>query len=277
MANNKKQLGSWMGSMGCQAGVTSQNLGKRFTPNVPMQPANIKPERIKVWLDIPKELKTILDQGNINIGTTCLRGNAELVISFYEDLCLKHVVDMQINDKTLGKLIRGNSAIESANPDNHGLEEPGKRVAKSSLLGQDPWGDKAVPADPNATAGSSTYTQVQKLLKQVQDNNYLYLTTHLKRILHKDIYLNVKNEEVKYDLNVGNIRTNTPRNRMPWLRYKEVVYEVLPVQIGMHELRILMTLNREDRESAQSWVQRLTEGKRLMQKHDIALPEQLYV
>ena len=169
------------------AGITSKNLGKRFTPHVPMRPANIKPERIKVWLDIPKELKTMLDAGTINIGTTCLKENAELVISLFEDLCLQHVVSMQIQDKTLSKLIRGDSAIELANPESHVLEEPDKRIAKSSLLGQDPWGDKAVPSDPNATTTSSTYTQVQNMLKRIQDNNYLYLTTHLKRLLHKDI------------------------------------------------------------------------------------------
>ena len=115
------------------------------------------------------------------------------------------------------------------------------------------------------------------MLKRIQDNNYLYLTTHLKRLLHKDIYLNVKNAEVKYELDIGGVRSNTARNRMPWKAYKKVVYELLPVQVGLHELRILMTLNREDRESAQSWMQRLTEGKRVLEKHEIDLPDALYV
>ena len=75
--------------------------------------------------------------------------NAQLVIGLYEDICLRHVIDMQIQDKTLSKLMRPNRVIESSNPDEHGQDEPGKRVARSSLLGQDPWGDKEVPDDPD--------------------------------------------------------------------------------------------------------------------------------
>ena len=89
--------------------------------------------------------------------------------------------------------------------------------------------------------------------------------------------MNVKNAEVKYELDTGGVRSNTAHNRMPWKTYKQVVYELLPVQVGLHELRILMTLNREDRESAQSWMQRLTEGKRVLEKHEIDLSDALYV
>ena len=269
MASSNKQLRSWMGSMSTVAGVTSKNLAQRFTPHQPMQSAGITPERVKAWLDIPKQLKETVDSGKISIGTTCLKENAELIIGLYEDMCLQHIIGMQIQDKTLGKIIRGNQAIELANPSDHGLQEPGKRIARSSLLGQDPWGDEKVPDDPEQIAGVTTYTRMQTLLKRIQDDNYLYLTTHVKRLLHKDIYLNVKNEEVRYELNTNNVRTNSKRDRMPWKRYKDVVFELLPVQIGLHELRILMTLNREDRESAQSWVQSLTEGKRLLEEKNI--------
>ena len=263
--------------MSTVAGVTSKNLAQRFTPHQPMQSAGITPERVKAWLDIPKQLKETVDSGKISIGTTCLKENAELIIGLYEDMCLQHIIGMQIQDKTLGKIIRDNQPIELANPSDHGLQEPGKRIARSSLLGQDPWGDEKVPDDPEQIAGVTTYTRMQTLLKRIQDDNYLYLTTHVKRLLHKDIYLNVKNEEVRYELNTNNVRTNSKRDRMPWKRYKDVVFELLPVQIGLHELRILMTLNREDRESAQSWVQRLTEGKRLLEEKNIQLPDILYV
>ena len=72
MSANNKQLGSWMGSMSTIAGVTSKNLTKMFTPRVPMQTSGITPEQAKVWLDIPKELKQIVDQGLRVIDTTCL-------------------------------------------------------------------------------------------------------------------------------------------------------------------------------------------------------------
>ena len=275
MSANNKQLGSWMGSMSTIAGVTSKNLAKMFTPRVPMQTSGITPEQAKVWLDIPKELKQIVDQGLRIIDTTCLRDNAIFLFGQYEDICLKHVTDMQIKDKTYSKLIRGNAAIEDANPGN-GVREP-RSIARSSLLGQDPWGDEDVPDDPDAPEDSDTYTQLQTLLINVQDANYLYLTTHVRRILHKDIYINVKNEEVKYELNERNVRTNSKRNRMPWERYKEVVLDLLPMEFGLHELRILMTLNREQKESPQSWVQRLETGKRLLEDKQIKLPDQLYV
>ena len=51
----------------------------------------------------------------------------------------------------------------------------------------------------------------------------------------------------------------------------------MPEQTGLHELRILATFNREDGESAQSWIQRLTEAKRLLAKYDIELPDEVYV
>ena len=178
---------SWMGSMSTIAGVTTENLAQRFTPHLPMQPAGITPERTKVWIDVPKKPAAGIGSGKVTIGTTCLVENAKLVIGIYQDICLEHIIDMQIKDKTISKLMRGNRAVELTHPDRHGLDEPGKRVAKSSMLGQDPWGDEKIPADPSAVAGDDTYTQVQMLLKRIQDDNYLYLTTHFRRILHKDI------------------------------------------------------------------------------------------
>ena len=257
------------------AGVTMKNLAQRWTPHLPMRTPGFAPERIKVWLDIPKELEANLGSGII-IGTTCLVENAELIISMFEDMCLEHVINMQIKDKMLSKLMRGNRTVEAANPDEHVIDEPGKRIAKSSFLDQDPWGDEEIPEDPEADEEDGTYTQLQMLLKRIQDDNYMYLTTHIRRILHKDVYLNVRNEEVKYELNESNIRSNTNRNRMPWSHYKDVIYELLPEQTGLHELCIMMTINREDGESAHSWVQRLTEGRRALAENDIELSEALY-
>ena len=264
-----------MGSMSTIAGINSQNVAKHFTPRVSIQPAGITPERTKVWLDVPKEVRAMTEPGSLIIDNTCLKENAQMVLELYEDACLQHVIDMQIKDKTFSKLMRGNPTLERKDP---GMAKPGKRIAKSSLLGQDPWGDKEIPpADADSESSGETYTQLQTLLKNIQDDNYVYLTTHIKRILHEDIYLDVRIEENKYELNTDNVRTNSKRNRMEWKRYKEVIYELLPMQIGLHELRMLMALNRENHESAQSWVQRLTEGKRLLEKKGIKLPDLLYV
>ena len=265
-----------MGSMSTIAGVTAENLAQRFTPHVPMQASGISPERAKVWLDVPKRLAEGIGSGKVVISTTCLVANAKLAIGLYEDICLNHVIDMQIQDKTLSKLMRPNRAIEAANPDEHGLDEPGKRIARSSFLGQDPYGDEEVPDDPDADEDDETYTRMQTLLKRIQDDNYLYLTTHFRRILHRDIFLNVKNEEAVYEADTRGVRSATDRNRMPWARYKTVVIELLPIQVGLHELRIMMTINRENYESVHSWLQRLTEGKRVLEEHGITLPDAIY-
>ena len=52
--------------------------------------------------------------------------------------------------------------------------------------------------------------------------------------------------------------------------------ELLPVQVGLHELRMMMTLNRENYESVHSWLQRLNEGKRVLESHNIVLPDAIY-
>ena len=198
-----------------------------------------------------------------------------MILKMYEDACLKHVVKLQIKDKTFSMFVRGNPTLERDNPE---LQEPSKGIVKSSLLGQDPWGDEPIPSEEDQDDEEAyAYTKVQILLKNVQDQNYSYLVAHLERILHEDIYLDVRKKEVEYANNEGGIRTRTHRNRMPWKEYKTIIYQLLPVPTGLHELRIFMTLNRENGESAQSWVRRLTEGKQLLEEKGITLPDALYV
>ena len=274
MASKSKTMRSWMGSASSVADINSENIAEHFTPGVPMKPAGVAKERVRTWQDVPKEVATMTKNGMLLISNTCLKENAEMILDIYEEACLNHVVDLQIQDKTFSALVRGNPALERTDPE---LQTPNKGIAKSSLLGQDPWGDEPIDVESEGEEESTTYTKAQALLKNIQDQNYGYLTTHLRRILHEDILINVRKEEAKFEKNIGDIRSNSNRNRMPWKRYKDIIYELLPEQTGLHELRILMTLNREDGESAQSWIQRLNEAKTLLETYEIELPDKLYV
>ena len=81
------------------------------------------------------------------------------------------VINMQFKDKILNKLMCGNRAVESTNPDEHGIDEPGKHITQSNFLDQDPWVDEEIPDDPEADEDDDTYTQLQILLKRIQHDD----------------------------------------------------------------------------------------------------------
>ena len=219
-AKNIEQTLSWTGSVRAGAGAaTAANLAKAFTPGKPMYEPGVEKEKWSVWMDIPLELKTVLEQKMEKIGLDCLQKNAQIVLDLYQEMILKHVLTLQIKDRNLGRLIRGNREIEDQSDSPGDIKLLAGQVAKSSLLGQDPWGDKALPEksskepdeDGEDDASSSDYSGVQALLKSVQDNTWNYLTVHLRRILHEDILLRIVGEEMKYAADVDGIRTATAR------------------------------------------------------------------
>ena len=105
----------------------------------------------------------------------------------------------------------------------------------------------------------------------------MYLTTHVQRLLTPALYVRVKAEEMKYENDVQNVRTLSARNRMPWSRYKELVLQLLPKNTGLYETTILFSLQREDRESAARWMQRLQIGKNILENRKISLPDEMYI
>ena len=128
--------------------------------------------------------------------------------------------------------------------------------------------------------GGGEYSNAQLLLVEIQDKNYAYLTTHLRRILAAPLYVRVKTEEIKYANNEEGIRDKTARKRMPWSEYKLIVLELLPVSSGLYELSILLTLHRENNEPVSRWMQRLRIGKNLLEsakgKYGISLPDAIF-
>ena len=84
---NKKYLSSWAGSLRKGSGAPSaKNLANAFTPMEPMTREGMNPERIRAMGDVPKALKQALDQGMERIGLSCLKGNAAILLSVYEDI-----------------------------------------------------------------------------------------------------------------------------------------------------------------------------------------------
>ena len=281
--NADKQALSWTGSANINTGAaTAANLAETFTPGRPMNEPGIPKEKFKVWLDVPEKIRVLQRKKMQKIGLNCLKQNADIVLDVFQDIVIEHVLDMQIKDKTLRKILRGNPELENRADASTGIEPVAGQLAKSSALGQDPWGDNKLPQRTSEEGeivpeSSSAYTSEQVLLKGIQDNTWLYLTTHLRRLLSEDILLRVVDEEMRYLADTDKVRSSTPRNRMPWKIYRKVVTELLPDGTGLFELMAVMALCRENGESAARWLQRLSTGKALVEKSEIVLPEKLYV
>ena len=70
------------------------------------------------------------------------------------------------------------------------------KLAKSSLLGRDPSGERPIPASMHD--GNGELTEQVVLLKDVQDAVWDYLRVHLPRILSEPILRRVQNQEELY-------------------------------------------------------------------------------
>ena len=129
---------------------------------------------------------------------------------------------------------------------------PEGMLARSSLIGQDICGDKALPEPEGADTNSDTdepaeaggdedqqdvskskkkkkrkHTGLQMLQIAVQDKTYLYLTVHVVRIVEPFFKDLLKNREREYKADKDEIRSKSARNRMPWSVYKKIILDRL--------------------------------------------------
>ena len=164
MATNKKgdDMGlSWTGSVNLSTGTaTTSNLAKVFIPHKPMNEPGVDAEQLKVWHDVPEELNRALRDGMKKISTNCLKENAEIVLNLFQEIILKHVLSLQIQDNQLGKLLRGKRRQENDLGTTSDTMVLAGKVAKSSLLGRDPWGDEELPETAPAATGVRLPLQV---------------------------------------------------------------------------------------------------------------------
>ena len=116
--NADKQVITWTGRMNNNAGTTtSANLARMFTPRTPMYEPGVELQQLRVWMDVPGELATALRDGMEKIAPECLRRNAEIVLDIFQEIIVKHVLSMQIQNRTYGRIIRGNPSAETESSD----------------------------------------------------------------------------------------------------------------------------------------------------------------
>ena len=111
--SNGTLIHDWTGSRGKYGlAPTASNLAKSFTPTKLMCAPDNSPERMRVMMDIPPELKYALDDKMKRIGRTCLRENANILFQLFEDICVEHVLKAQVDDGLLRKLVQRNPKEE---------------------------------------------------------------------------------------------------------------------------------------------------------------------
>lgn len=89
MAKLNKHLRTWSGyTPDTHKAPTATNIARVFTPHKPMCTPGTDPTELKVKSDIPAKLRAALEDNLAMIGPTCLRENAVLLLSVYQDICL---------------------------------------------------------------------------------------------------------------------------------------------------------------------------------------------
>ena len=87
-----------------------------------------------VMADVPKHLVERLEKKPQEIGPNCLFENAESILRFYEEDIVLHVVKQEVKDKRVYEL------LQRGENDTGGPADM-SRIARSSYLGKDPFGD----------------------------------------------------------------------------------------------------------------------------------------
>jgi len=279
---------TWNGGVG--AGLTPSNLARVFTPTRPMYAPGTDPRVFRVKGDIPIPLKEALADNLKPIGPDCLRSNAKVCLEVYEDICLKHVLGKQLNSKDLRRLMQMDPRLQQTDEYQEGVTT--RCVARSSLLGRDPWGDGKLPqpkkrssdgdsegadGDEDAEGDNAMYTSEQLLLIDIQNTNYQYLTAHVGLILDATLHNKVVHVAMEYERDEDGKRSNSNRNRMPWRVYKQIILEDLDDELELWVLLQLLSLMRENGDSVKRWIQRMGIGKSLVEKEKIVLPDKVYV
>ena len=251
-------------------------------------------EKRLVEMDVPPKLQQQLDKGLLLIGDDCLKENAEYVLEVFQTIILEWVISKEVSDKRLRKILANNPFLESLDPDTVGQLTADSRIAKSSFLGQDPYGDKPVVTeklkekatskgdtdtehsdDDGAEGPKKVLSETQLLMIAIQNKNYSYLTAHLPKLLQPSVLTRVWEREQFYEDNPEEL-VQTARNRMPWSEYRKAVLELLPESSGLFELMLLLALYRENNETATLWSQRVAKGKDwIKRKYGMELTDKL--
>jgi len=105
-----------------------------FDPTLPCASGEEAAVDALVKADAPKRLLERLQKKPQEIGPDCLYENAESILRFFEEDIVLHVVKQEVKDKRVYKLLQRGE-------DDTDTPADMSRIAKSSYLGMDPFGD----------------------------------------------------------------------------------------------------------------------------------------
>ena len=256
---------SWAGKGYSGNSLTSKG---KFNPRIPsIDPVKMKEDSM-VWMDFPAKLQSRLKKKPQRITTDCLKENAENILNLYEKDIILHVVKSQVNSKSMRFLMLRDQHKEVSDPEKY-AKKIGELVCSSSYLGTNPFGDK--PMDPTLLVedegeeeSPDELTAEGSLLKSIQDRCHRYARVHLPRILSSELESKLKEEE--QEDRVDPHRLDAYHNkRRPWTYYRELLTEDLTPASGVHELNIILSMDRDTGDTADRWVLRLNIGKEVLQ------------
>ena len=106
-----------------------------FDPTLPCASGEDAAIDALVYADAPKRLMERLEKKPQRIAPDCLFENAESILRFYEEDNVLHVVQQEVKDKRVYRLLQRGEDEASETADM-------ARIARSSYLDKDPFGDK---------------------------------------------------------------------------------------------------------------------------------------
>ena len=157
------------------AGTEYHSLGgaNTYNPRVPVLVGISNKSRAEddiAWCDQPKwnSLGTRLANKDQRIDRDTIRTNAEMLLRLFEQDVVMHVARTQADTKNMKALLCRDKAEELRDPAKY-REVAGARLARSSYLGRDPFGDQPVPDECTYedTDGEEQYDQYGSLLVSV--------------------------------------------------------------------------------------------------------------
>ena len=233
-----------------------------FDPRVPLDQPGEEGDDALIWADVPEALRKRLKEKPQQITENCLMCNAKGILRLYENDITQHVIKQQLRGEQMSSLIRRQGAYRDEGARGE-LRATAGKLAKSSFLGADPSGERPIP--DSLWDDEDELSEKGALLKDVQDTVWNYLRVHLTRILDKAVLARVQAQEELYK-SFPAMKEGLHNERMPWSEYKQLITYLLPRDTGMYVLAKVLTMDREDSESAQSWVQRMHKGRQRVYK-----------
>lgn len=164
----------WAGAAANDNSLTNSNVS--FDPSLPCASGDEDARDAIIYADEPKKLVKRLSEKPQEIHVDSMYESAKGIFRLYESDIVEHVIRQEVKDKRVQILLQRGENLAGAPVDL-------SRIAKSSYLGKDPFGDK--PLDDTLEA------EQKALLRTLQDRCYAYARVHITRILSTEMLAKV--------------------------------------------------------------------------------------